>query len=138
MNTIGFCDSLNDLLREHNMQIIDNGVNDVRIVGIIALIVMIMICAIGMEWESKVFILCTSIAIEKLIIFIYRTHRCFALLYYYALRCFTVVNSLMLITSKYFFFLRCLIKRVLSGSKLPYSHHHRSYFRFSDRRYHRT
>ncbi|CAK9816690.1 Bumetanide-sensitive sodium-(potassium)-chloride cotransporter [Anthophora quadrimaculata] len=53
MNTIGFCDSLNDLLREYNLQIIDNGVNDVRVVGIIALILMIMICAVGMEWESK-------------------------------------------------------------------------------------
>ncbi|XP_046144542.1 bumetanide-sensitive sodium-(potassium)-chloride cotransporter isoform X2 [Osmia bicornis bicornis] len=53
MNTIGFCDSLNDLLKEHNLKIIDNGVNDVRIVGVLALIVMIMICAIGMEWESK-------------------------------------------------------------------------------------
>lgn len=63
------------------MQIIDNGVNDVRIVGIIALIVMIMICAIGMEWESKVFILCISIAIEKLIVFLCRTSPCFALLY---------------------------------------------------------
>ncbi|XP_078036652.1 sodium potassium chloride cotransporter [Augochlora pura] len=53
MNTIGFCDSLNDLLRENGLKIIDNGVNDVRIVGIFALIAMIMICAIGMEWESK-------------------------------------------------------------------------------------
>ncbi|XP_043264395.1 bumetanide-sensitive sodium-(potassium)-chloride cotransporter isoform X1 [Colletes gigas] len=53
MNTIGFCDSLNDLLREHNLKIIDNGVNDVRIVGIFALIAMIMVCAVGMEWESK-------------------------------------------------------------------------------------
>jgi len=54
MNTIGFCDSLNDLLKTNNLKIIDNSVNDVRIVGIIALIVMILICAIGMEWESKV------------------------------------------------------------------------------------
>ncbi|XP_031836103.1 sodium potassium chloride cotransporter [Nomia melanderi] len=53
MNTIGFCDSLNDLLRENKLKIIDNGVNDVRIVGTVALIVMILICAIGMEWESK-------------------------------------------------------------------------------------
>ncbi|KAF3426875.1 hypothetical protein E2986_03307 [Frieseomelitta varia] len=53
MNTIGFCDSLNDLLREHNLKIIDNGINDVRLIGTVALIVMIMICAIGMEWESK-------------------------------------------------------------------------------------
>ncbi|XP_066583360.1 bumetanide-sensitive sodium-(potassium)-chloride cotransporter isoform X2 [Prorops nasuta] len=53
MNTIGFCDSLNDLLREHGLKIIDNGVHDVRIVGVIALLVMIFICAVGMEWESK-------------------------------------------------------------------------------------
>lgn len=54
MNTIGFCDSLNDLLREHGKKIIDNGVQDVRIVGIVAILVMILICAVGMEWESKV------------------------------------------------------------------------------------
>jgi len=54
MNTIGFCDSLNDLLKTNNLKIIDNSANDVRIVGIIALVVMILICAIGMEWESKV------------------------------------------------------------------------------------
>ncbi|KAI4473223.1 hypothetical protein M0802_016247, partial [Mischocyttarus mexicanus] len=53
MNTIGFCDSMNDLLREYNLKIIDNGTQDVRIIGTIALIVMILICAIGMEWESK-------------------------------------------------------------------------------------
>lgn len=53
MNTIGFCDSLNDLLKNHGLKIIDNGMNDVRIVGTIALIVMCIICAVGMDWESK-------------------------------------------------------------------------------------
>ncbi|KAL0108378.1 hypothetical protein PUN28_015133 [Cardiocondyla obscurior] len=53
MNTIGFCDSLNDLLKTNSLKIIDNSVNDVRIVGVIALIIMILICAVGMEWESK-------------------------------------------------------------------------------------
>ncbi|CAG9790969.1 unnamed protein product [Diatraea saccharalis] len=53
MNTIGFCDSLNDLLRNYDLKIVDNGVNDVRIVGAIALIVMCVICAVGMDWESK-------------------------------------------------------------------------------------
>lgn len=54
MNTIGFCDSLNDLLKTHGLSIVDGGVNDVRIVGVVAIFVMILICAIGMEWESKV------------------------------------------------------------------------------------
>lgn len=54
MNTIGFCNSLNDLLRENNVKILDGAVNDVRIVGTVALFVMVIICAVGMEWESKV------------------------------------------------------------------------------------
>lgn len=73
MNTIGFCSSLNDLLSKSytrhfkititsfvflskesfDVQIIDGGINDIRIVGTIALAVMIVICAVGMEWESK-------------------------------------------------------------------------------------
>lgn len=35
------------------LKIIDNDVNDIRIVGAIALAVMIFICAVGMEWETK-------------------------------------------------------------------------------------
>lgn len=53
MNTIGFCNSLNDLLRENDLKIIDGGNNDVRIIGCVALVIMIIICAVGMEWESK-------------------------------------------------------------------------------------
>uniref|UniRef100_A0A1A9X1V7 Bumetanide-sensitive sodium-(Potassium)-chloride cotransporter n=1 Tax=Glossina brevipalpis TaxID=37001 RepID=A0A1A9X1V7_9MUSC len=53
MNTIGFCDALNALLRAHDLQIIDGGVNDVRIVGICTIIILIMICCVGMEWETK-------------------------------------------------------------------------------------
>ncbi|XP_039289667.1 bumetanide-sensitive sodium-(potassium)-chloride cotransporter isoform X2 [Nilaparvata lugens] len=53
MNTIGFCNSLNDLLAEHGLQIIDGGDNDVRIIGVITICIMTVICAVGMEWESK-------------------------------------------------------------------------------------
>lgn len=35
------------------MKIVDGGVNDIRIVGAVALAVMIIICAVGMEWETK-------------------------------------------------------------------------------------
>ena len=54
MNTIGFCDSLNELLMKNGVKIFDNGVNDVRLIGTVAILVMILICAVGMEWESKV------------------------------------------------------------------------------------
>lgn len=53
MNTIGFCDSLNDLLKNHGLKILDNGVNDTRIIGSVALLVMVVICAVGMDWEAK-------------------------------------------------------------------------------------
>lgn len=53
MNTIGFCDSLNELLGSNGLKIVDGGINDVRIVGSVALVIMIVICAVGMEWEAK-------------------------------------------------------------------------------------
>lgn len=53
MNTIGFCNSLNELLGKYKLSIVDGADTDVRIVGIIAVLIMILICAIGMEWESK-------------------------------------------------------------------------------------
>uniref|UniRef100_A0A8D9ENE6 Bumetanide-sensitive sodium-(Potassium)-chloride cotransporter n=1 Tax=Cacopsylla melanoneura TaxID=428564 RepID=A0A8D9ENE6_9HEMI len=53
MNTIGFCNSLNDLLKSYNTKIIDGGVNDIRLVGVIAILVMVVICTFGMDWEAK-------------------------------------------------------------------------------------
>ncbi|KAL3280368.1 hypothetical protein HHI36_017857 [Cryptolaemus montrouzieri] len=53
INTIGFCNSLSDLLSTYNIVMIDGGVNDARVVGLVAIVIMILICAIGMEWESK-------------------------------------------------------------------------------------
>ncbi|KAF4531135.1 hypothetical protein B566_EDAN019170, partial [Ephemera danica] len=51
MNTIGFCDSFNMLLKSYGIKIIDNSVNDTRIIGTIALVVLIVICAVGMDYE---------------------------------------------------------------------------------------
>ncbi|XP_013170052.1 PREDICTED: bumetanide-sensitive sodium-(potassium)-chloride cotransporter-like isoform X1 [Papilio xuthus] len=53
MNTIGFCESLNELLKSNGLKIIDNDVNDIRLVGTIALLMMCLICAVGMDWETK-------------------------------------------------------------------------------------
>jgi solute carrier family 12 sodium/potassium/chloride transporter 2 len=53
LHTVGFCESLNDLLKQSGLMIIDNGLNDIRIIGSITLIVLGMIVSIGMEWEAK-------------------------------------------------------------------------------------
>lgn len=73
MNTIGFCDSLNDLLKSQGVKIIDNGVNDVRIVGAVALLVMCIICAVGMDWESKAQNFLIAIIIGAMVDFIVGT-----------------------------------------------------------------
>ncbi|XP_071450086.1 bumetanide-sensitive sodium-(potassium)-chloride cotransporter [Hetaerina americana] len=70
MNTIGFCDSLNNLLKENGLKIVDGGVNDVRIVGVVAIFIMVIICAIGMEWESKAQNLLVVIIVGAIIDFI--------------------------------------------------------------------
>ncbi|XP_030375779.1 bumetanide-sensitive sodium-(potassium)-chloride cotransporter isoform X2 [Scaptodrosophila lebanonensis] len=53
MNTIGFCESLNVLLKSYDVKIIDNDINDIRIVGSVTILVLILICCVGMEWETK-------------------------------------------------------------------------------------
>jgi len=55
LHTVGFAESMNDLLRSLDVKIIDNSTNDIRIVGTIAVAILLAICIIGMEWESKVF-----------------------------------------------------------------------------------
>ena len=64
MNTIGFCDSFKDLLSHHGLKILDGGVNDTRIIGTVAILVMIIVCAVGMEWEVKAqnFLIVTIVA----------------------------------------------------------------------------
>uniref|UniRef100_A0A182JS22 Uncharacterized protein n=1 Tax=Anopheles christyi TaxID=43041 RepID=A0A182JS22_9DIPT len=53
MNTIGFCSSLNQLLGSFGAKIIDGGINDMRIVGTVTIVIMVIICAVGMDWELK-------------------------------------------------------------------------------------
>lgn len=31
----------------------DGGNNDVRIIGVVALLIMVIVCAVGMDWEAK-------------------------------------------------------------------------------------
>jgi len=62
LHTVGFCESLNDLLASLGVKIVDNGLNDIRIIGSVTLVVLAMIVMIGMEWEAKVLLLFLLIA----------------------------------------------------------------------------
>lgn len=54
MYVVGFCESLGDLLDTFGLYIVDGGVNDVRIIGSITIVVLTAIVVVGMEWEAKV------------------------------------------------------------------------------------
>lgn len=57
MYVVGFCESMLDLLSSFGMEIIDGGIQDVRIIGSLTIVVLLLIVVIGMEWEAKVGIL---------------------------------------------------------------------------------
>jgi solute carrier family 12 sodium/potassium/chloride transporter 2 len=54
MYVVGFCESLSDLLKSYDLQIVDGEINDMRIMGSITVMVLLCIVVIGMEWEAKV------------------------------------------------------------------------------------
>uniref|UniRef100_A0A8C1PH96 Solute carrier family 12 member 10, tandem duplicate 1 n=1 Tax=Cyprinus carpio TaxID=7962 RepID=A0A8C1PH96_CYPCA len=53
LNTVGFSETVRDLLIEYDSQIVDS-INDVRIIGSITVTVLLLISLAGMEWESKI------------------------------------------------------------------------------------
>ncbi|XP_054856363.1 solute carrier family 12 member 3 [Eublepharis macularius] len=52
MHTVGFAETVRDLLQEYNSPIIDP-TNDIRIIGVITVTVLLGISLAGMEWEAK-------------------------------------------------------------------------------------
>jgi len=54
MYVVGFCESLLDLLTTYDLQIVDGGVYDMRIMGCITVLILLCIVVVGMEWEAKV------------------------------------------------------------------------------------
>ncbi|XP_063312564.1 solute carrier family 12 member 3-like [Pelobates fuscus] len=52
MHTVGFAETVRDLLIENNA-VISDPVNDIRIIGVITVAVLLAISLAGMEWEAK-------------------------------------------------------------------------------------
>uniref|UniRef100_A0A8B9KZ24 Solute carrier family 12 member 3 n=1 Tax=Astyanax mexicanus TaxID=7994 RepID=A0A8B9KZ24_ASTMX len=53
LNTVGFAETVRDLLIEYNSVMVDS-INDVRIIGTITVTSLLLISLAGMEWESKI------------------------------------------------------------------------------------
>lgn len=54
MYVVGFCESMIDLLTSFGLQVVDGGIQDVRIIGSVTIVILLLIVVIGMEWEAKV------------------------------------------------------------------------------------
>ncbi|XP_029336579.1 solute carrier family 12 member 3 isoform X2 [Mus caroli] len=52
MHTVGFAETVRDLLQEYGTPIVDP-INDIRIIGVVTVTVLLAISLAGMEWESK-------------------------------------------------------------------------------------
>ncbi|KAM4614530.1 solute carrier family 12 member 3 [Discoglossus pictus] len=52
MHTVGFAETVRDLLKDYDSTIVDP-VNDIRIIGIITVTILLGISLAGMEWEAK-------------------------------------------------------------------------------------
>ncbi|XP_063052945.1 solute carrier family 12 member 3 [Engraulis encrasicolus] len=56
MHTVGFAETVQDLMQEHGVSMVDR-TNDIRIIGVITVTCLLAISMAGMEWESKAQIL---------------------------------------------------------------------------------
>ncbi|XP_041092735.1 solute carrier family 12 member 3-like isoform X2 [Polyodon spathula] len=57
MHTVGFSETVRDLIIEYSGGPLVDPINDIRIIGVITVVVLLGVCVAGMEWESKAQIL---------------------------------------------------------------------------------
>ncbi|XP_041095500.1 solute carrier family 12 member 3-like [Polyodon spathula] len=57
MHTVGFSETVRDLIIEYSGGPLVDPVNDIRIIGVVTVVVLLGVCMAGMEWESKAQIL---------------------------------------------------------------------------------
>jgi hypothetical protein len=65
MYVIGFAETLVYLLKDNNIMLLNGGTNDVRIIGIITNLILLVIALVGMSWEAKVYIFLIEIFKQK-------------------------------------------------------------------------
>ncbi|XP_046677992.1 LOW QUALITY PROTEIN: bumetanide-sensitive sodium-(potassium)-chloride cotransporter-like [Homalodisca vitripennis] len=53
MYIVGFCESIQDVLRMFGTSIIDNSTNDIRLIGSVTLIGILVLAFVGMDWVTR-------------------------------------------------------------------------------------
>ena len=54
MYTVGFAESMVDLLRSYGTYVVEDNTNSIRIIGTVAIVFQTCVVVIGMEWEASV------------------------------------------------------------------------------------
>ncbi|XP_077988491.1 solute carrier family 12 member 2-like [Glandiceps talaboti] len=68
MYVVGFAETVRDLMKEHDAKIVDD-INDVRIIGLITVILLLGVALVGMAWEARAQLVLLVILIIALIDF---------------------------------------------------------------------
>ncbi|KAK6179341.1 hypothetical protein SNE40_011727 [Patella caerulea] len=66
MYVVGFAETVRDLLKAHDALMVDE-VNDIRIVGVITIVILLCIAIIGMEWEARAQLILLGVLIIALV-----------------------------------------------------------------------
>ncbi|XP_034955617.1 solute carrier family 12 member 2 [Zootoca vivipara] len=72
MYVVGFAETVVELLKEHNLIMLDQ-MNDIRIIGAITIVILLGISVAGMEWEAKAQIVLLVILLVAIVDFIIGT-----------------------------------------------------------------
>ncbi|XP_043223696.1 solute carrier family 12 member 3-like isoform X1 [Amphibalanus amphitrite] len=73
MYVVGFCSSFSDMLREYageDAMIVDGGVNDARIIGSVAMVLILALAIVGMDWVTRVQLLLLFLLIASQVDFV--------------------------------------------------------------------
>ena len=55
LNVVGFCQSIQDVMRNYGgVKIVDGADNDIRIIGSVTMIAVCALCGLGAKYEAKV------------------------------------------------------------------------------------
>ncbi|KAK7068979.1 hypothetical protein SK128_015897 [Halocaridina rubra] len=70
MHIVGFCESMNDLLKSQGVMIFDGALNDIRLISCITLVFLVGICIVGMEWEARAQVVLLLVLLTAMIAFV--------------------------------------------------------------------
>ena len=70
MYSIGFAETVRDVIKSYGSALINNGMDDIRIISSTTVVILLIICFIGTQWESKTQIVLLVILLTAMVNFV--------------------------------------------------------------------